>query len=208
MSEQLRESLSAVMDGEADEFEIRRVLNEASRDASLFATWERYHLIGDVIAGRHTGAPSASPEDAAAEAQARVSARDVIWAALGDQDATAKPEGALAAIEVEAPRRAATSGRTGLFAGLGVAAAVALGVVVLFSRPGEAPTQAPVLAEATNPVPVAALTAPAVVDVLPDPTAEDRQRVEAYMLHHAQLTSMSNRGSAIPFVKVATYESN
>ena len=32
MSEKLRESLSAVMDGEADEFELRRVLNEIDQD--------------------------------------------------------------------------------------------------------------------------------------------------------------------------------
>ena len=51
MSEQLKESLSAVMDGEADEFEIRRVLNEAADDPELRGVWERYHLVRSVMRG-------------------------------------------------------------------------------------------------------------------------------------------------------------
>ena len=51
MSEKLKESLSAVMDGEADEFELRRVLDEVSKDAELASSWDRYHLIGSVMRG-------------------------------------------------------------------------------------------------------------------------------------------------------------
>ena len=46
MSEKLKESLSAVIDGEADEFELRRVLDEVGKDAGLQQSWDRYHLIG------------------------------------------------------------------------------------------------------------------------------------------------------------------
>jgi sigma-E factor negative regulatory protein RseA len=38
MNEQLRQSLSAVVDGEADAFELRRVLDELDRDPELRAT--------------------------------------------------------------------------------------------------------------------------------------------------------------------------
>ena len=41
MSEKLKESLSAVVDGEADEFELRRVLDEINRDQILAESWER-----------------------------------------------------------------------------------------------------------------------------------------------------------------------
>ena len=51
MSEQLKESLSAVMDDEADEFEIRRVLNEAASDPELRGVWERFHLVRSVMRG-------------------------------------------------------------------------------------------------------------------------------------------------------------
>ena len=44
MSEKLKESLSAVIDGEADEFELRRVLDEIGRNDQLALCWERYHV--------------------------------------------------------------------------------------------------------------------------------------------------------------------
>ncbi|KUM44884.1 sigma-E factor negative regulatory protein [Pseudomonas sp. EpS/L25] len=49
--EALLESLSAVMDNEADEFETRRVLAEVSKDPELRATWSRYAMVSAVIRG-------------------------------------------------------------------------------------------------------------------------------------------------------------
>ena len=49
--ESLNEALSAVVDGEAEELELRRVLNAVERDPELRAKWERLHLIGDVMRG-------------------------------------------------------------------------------------------------------------------------------------------------------------
>ena len=49
--ESLNEALSAVVDGEAEELELRRVLNAAERDPEIRAKWERLHLIGEVIRG-------------------------------------------------------------------------------------------------------------------------------------------------------------
>ncbi len=46
--EALKESLSAVMDNEADELELRRVLG-ASADAELRATWSRYQIARAVM---------------------------------------------------------------------------------------------------------------------------------------------------------------
>ncbi len=51
MSEQLKEALSAALDDEADEFELRRVLDEAGRNESLRETFERYQLIQAVMRG-------------------------------------------------------------------------------------------------------------------------------------------------------------
>ena len=49
--ESLNEALSAAVDGEAEELELRRVLNAVQRDPELRAKWERLHLIGDVMRG-------------------------------------------------------------------------------------------------------------------------------------------------------------
>lgn len=47
----LRESVSALMDGEASELELRRLLKQAggSESAAVEAQWRRYHLVRDVL---------------------------------------------------------------------------------------------------------------------------------------------------------------
>ncbi|MFA7552944.1 MAG: sigma-E factor negative regulatory protein [Spongiibacteraceae bacterium] len=48
MSDQLRESVSALMDGEADELELRRLLSRQDMD-STNRVWSRFHLARDVM---------------------------------------------------------------------------------------------------------------------------------------------------------------
>lgn len=104
----LHESLSAVIDGEAEDLELRRVLNAAQKDPELRARWRRAHLVGGAIRG-----------------EAPLGKGELAWhlhddALLSDVSAAATP----------APRRAwwlpAAVG------GAGLAAAVAFGVVALF----------------------------------------------------------------------------
>ncbi|WP_457808123.1 sigma-E factor negative regulatory protein [Kushneria sp. EE4] len=50
MNQKVRESLSALMDGECSEFETRRVLKSLSDDAGEEAdTWRRYHLMRSIM---------------------------------------------------------------------------------------------------------------------------------------------------------------
>ncbi len=49
LSEQ--ESLSALMDNEADELELRRILKSCAQKPELMATWERYHLVQSLLHG-------------------------------------------------------------------------------------------------------------------------------------------------------------
>lgn len=51
MSDQLRESLSAMLDDAADEFELRRVLDEMSRNDALRDKFARYQLIKSTLRG-------------------------------------------------------------------------------------------------------------------------------------------------------------
>ena len=46
-----REALSAVMDGEAQELELRRALDAVAADASLRAWWQRHHRVRDALHG-------------------------------------------------------------------------------------------------------------------------------------------------------------
>ena len=48
-SESLRESLSALMDDEAEQLEVRRVLQAGEQDPSVRRSWERYQLARSVM---------------------------------------------------------------------------------------------------------------------------------------------------------------
>jgi len=54
MSEKLRESLSALMDDEANELEVARVLANIDSDEELRQTWSRYHTARDAASGHST----------------------------------------------------------------------------------------------------------------------------------------------------------
>lgn len=51
MTDKLRESLSALMDNEADELEVQRVLRQIGEDVELRRTWERYNAVRTVVSG-------------------------------------------------------------------------------------------------------------------------------------------------------------
>ncbi len=126
-TQSLHESLSAAVDGEAQELELRRVLNAVRDDADLGGKWARLHLIRSVIrsegASRHYD--SSRP-----------------WLA----------EAVPASTTDDAARRRRRW--LGPLTGAAVAAAAALMVVVYFGAPdGEPAAQAPVgtLAGAATP---------------------------------------------------------
>lgn len=82
--EALHESLSAVMDNEADEFELHRVL-AASRDAELRATWSRYQIARAVM-HKELQEPRldiAAGVSAALSAEADPKAPRALWHTLG-----------------------------------------------------------------------------------------------------------------------------
>jgi sigma-E factor negative regulatory protein RseA len=51
MKNRMRESLSALCDGECDELELRRVLNHVENDAEFREQWSNFHLIGAAMRG-------------------------------------------------------------------------------------------------------------------------------------------------------------
>ncbi len=182
MSEKLRESLSAIVDGEADEFELRRVLDEVDKSPELRAAWERYHLVGAVLRSEHT------------ELDGRLRERVHAALELEDNAEAAVPEPATRAQETPRPSR------LGRWSGVAVAATVALAVVVGLSG-GEDNTLTPQVAvvEPAAAPPSAAQPTPAGQD-------EATRRLQAaYMLHHAQQVGMNQPGVAA-FAKMVTYQ--
>lgn len=190
MTDKLKESLSAVIDGEADEFELRRVFDEAARNNELTETWHRYHLISTIMCGEEPASPSL---------------RDSVLQAMSDESEQLENEGLslVSGSDVIAVDKSASKGRRsgalGPVLGMAVAAAVAMAVVV-FVDPGSN-SELPTLADN----PALELATPASTTLASDTRDEDTQRTQAYLIHHVQQTAM-NRGRVVSFAKVATYE--
>jgi sigma-E factor negative regulatory protein RseA len=184
MNEALRESLSAVMDGEGDDLALRRLLAR-SDDPELRATWSRYHVARDALKGHAT--------------------------AVG-MDISAAVREAVAA--EGAPRRRAAGGWRSLasFAiAASVTAVVVLGgreLAGVGDRPGTAPMAGPVgLVNTLGASPVRASYGARAVPALQPTTAGAydelaRQRLRLYSQSHAEQAALNTPQGLIPFARV------
>lgn len=175
----LNESLSAAIDGEAEELELRRVLNAVGENPDLRAKWQRLHLIGGVMRSQ---TPSV------------VGSRLPMWPAdteAQDVDGgTADEHGAREPTPGPETRR--FGGRwLGPAGSAALATAVALTIVFYFGS-DEATEADPVVADASQ------QPAHGLASV---PTDLDLQRANAYIYQHARGTSIGARPAAMPFVK-------
>lgn len=112
MSQNTRESLSALMDGESEALELRRVLKALPDDSDAADTWRRYHL-----------ARSLMQRDRGVDTSVDLSAG--IMARLSDEPVPVAVNNASAATAA----RPARTQRVSLMRGAGVAAAVSLMVI-------------------------------------------------------------------------------
>ena len=119
--ESLHEALSAAVDGEAEELELRRVLNAVERDPELRAKWERLHLIGDAMRG---GAMR-----------------------LGDRGVDGLVEPPVSGVG-EAKARGASRGR--LLAGVAAAATVMIAVTFVAVQDRDSPDGQPLVAQSNT----------------------------------------------------------
>ena len=184
MSEQLRESLSAAMDDEADAFELRRVLDEAKADADLREQWYRYHVVRDALS---SGMEHYRPE-----------LRERIWAALNEPEADGEVSELVLTEPGDMPLRARNPW-WGRVTGAAVAATVAA-VVVLSGGVFDEP-EAPQVAAQTPSLE----GSPALVPVMHQQIhAADLRRHNGFLLHHYQQKAMNTSG-VNAFVKLATF---
>ena len=174
----LNESLSAAIDGEAEELELRRVLNAVGEDPDLRAKWRRLHLIGGVLRRETAPVVGASLPTWPADIDAGAAADD-----------TTMDHGAFSPAPKPETRRV---GRwLAPVGGAALAAAAAL-VVVFYFGPEEPTGAEPVVADGSQP------PAHGLANV---PTELDLERANAYIYQHARGTSIAARPAAMPFVK-------
>lgn len=125
------ETLSALMDGEVSEFELRRVLKDMDNDPTMAQKWERYHLASAVLQRKHTGF-------------------------TGQLDLSARVASAIAEepVAVSADNKERSNGFAKSVASMAVAASVsALAILAWQQTQTPAPGVAPATAVATAPVP-------------------------------------------------------
>ena len=189
--EALQESLSAVMDNEADELELRRVL-AASDDAELRATWSRYQMARAVM---HKELLEPRLDIAAA-----------VSAALADE-----------ALPVRAARPWRTLGRVAVAAS--VTLAVLAGVRFYNQDEIAGPQlaqQSPVpglaLPQVQGPAVLAGYNSSG--SSMPQQAVAEQsgsgwheQRLPMYLRQHAQQAAASGADSALPYARAASLES-
>jgi len=178
MSERLRESLSALMDGEANALEVRRVLDEVRRDAELRKAWDRWQRLSAALQG--DAAPAGN--DLA----------DRVWAGLGDAS------GAGHAVRQAPPGRRWSGRRSAAWAAVSavafaVVAAVHLATLGGNGEPVALPESAARPTDLDTPSPLS--------DKLP-PKARN---VDVYLLHHMQQKAVKQPDVGV-FAKLVTFE--
>jgi len=193
MNDRLRESVSALMDGEADELELRRLL--ASDDAVVRTAWHDFHLARDGMAG--------------------------VDMRFAQMDISQRVQAALADDVVAAPSLTARWWRP--VASFAVAASVATVVAVGARHFNADSGDNSAVAQASIPTPTAngrVFAAPvqsgvgnvavsATLNTSPlqpvslDPDQLAQQRLQQYLLQHSERASLNNGQGAITFARVS-----
>jgi sigma-E factor negative regulatory protein RseA len=230
MSERLRESLSALMDDEADDLELGRILRAMdSGEADLAATWSRYQLVSAVLKG-HPGSvglrPLALDLTAADVEPAGGSADGVDGVGNGSPAAGAARERgharrALGSFAVAASITAvAVVGWQWQTDAEAESAPVAAGASMV-TAPATAPSSSMLpalraadqrgLLQASEQArvgmdPPRSRPSPAVPMAADTVERDLRQQVEAYMVRHAEHNAFHSRSGMMPFARMAAFD--
>lgn len=195
MNDRMKESLSALVDGEADELEIRRLLNQLESDDELRASWQRYQLMSELMRA------DASGEGTSDETFADIDLSRGIMQALDGEPmeevpAKARPQTA----------EVAAIGRRGInwLASVAVAASVTLAVLVGVRLNQESP--APQLADqAALPRSDQQLAGRAAV---PDSQQlqQAQRKLQQYVLQHTENAALNTGKGMMPYARVASFD--
>jgi sigma-E factor negative regulatory protein RseA len=205
MNEELRESLSALMDGEASEQEIRQVLDNLEAPA-LRDTWRRYHIARQ---GLQQGATVVAED---------LSRR--IMSAIADEPAhSLQPDTGPAEIHAVGRWHRFSRPLASFAVAASVFAAVLLGSQFVGQDSGQGRVEL-LAGERVSPVGMvntlggaavrAGYATPPVRQVPVGSTASDynamaRERLERYMLPHAEEAALNAPAGMMPYARVATF---
>jgi sigma-E factor negative regulatory protein RseA len=189
MTEDIKQQLSALMDGELDADTRRFLLRRLQRDEELAGSWERWHLGADCLRGRHV-------------APLRHGFAAAVAAAIASDPA---------------PRRGLGPTLLRWGGGMAVAASVAMAALLAVPGPAVAPAGSPVPAIAASEVVSSGLTerdlrphlgqVTRTVAAQGQPLAPALQvdpRIESYLMRHNAVLLQSGQDNFLPFIHVVS----
>ena len=196
MSEKLRESLSALMDGEADELELQRVLASIDGDRNLRRVWNRYNATHAVMTGHAVGALELDISEKVSAAIRQQPPAKVTAGAAGQRLLRPLASFAIAAsvaVVVVLGARQLTVGDAPQAIGRAASVAARPSPVGVLNSPGAIPVRA---SYGTQAVPGLQPATGTTYDELA------RQRMRLYMQQHAEHASLNSPHGLIPFARV------
>lgn len=190
MNDRIKESLSALVDGETDELEVRRILNEMEKTPELKNAWQRYQMIGSLMR-----------EESVSRAQ--LEGVDLSKGIMQAIDGEPMDEVPARQDEVE-NNNVVASRRFNWLASGAVAASVTL-AVLLGVRLNNDIQQQELVAEAQTPVTDVQQVA-ANADMTPEQLEQAQRKLQEYVLQHTENAALNTGRGMMPFARVASFE--
>lgn len=187
MSEKEYESLSALMDGEADEMSVHRLLGKVDKDPELKAKWRRYHLAQDILKGQTS-------------AHSELDVSGLVSSAIAGESTPKSERPWLKAV-----------------GGMSIAASVAFAVVVgtQFALPGAQDSSYQMASKPSEEIvkPADVVRGETMVAQQADSLSEEelrqaQNRLNDYLKQHAQDSALGQGQTAMPFARVVNFENN
>lgn len=197
MTEQLRESLSALMDDEANELELQRLLGQLAEDEALRRTWVRYNLARSVLSGQPAGRTNL---DISRQVSAAIAADGQpaagVWQRMTRPLASLAVAASVMAVVVLGGQQLYQAGDPNAVAAPPVAAS-GVSAVGFVNSLGAVPMRASYGNQAMPELEPAARTAYRELA---------RQRMYLYMQEHAEHAALNSPQGLIPFARVPNIE--
>lgn len=214
MNDKMNESLSALVDGETDELEVRRVMNQIDQNPEMLQTWRRYQLIGSVLRDEPASTIDLS--------------RGIMQALDGEpMDDVVVPTAAASHVAESASVSNGKSSRWNWLASGAVAASVTLAVLVGVRVTSELQTPAggqtlsavaPTMGIESSDAIAEALVSGEPVSNSVIATAENQPQTDSetlrdaqnvlkeYVLQHTEHASLNTASGMMPYARVANFE--
>lgn len=198
MQESLRESLSALMDGEANELELQRLMGGIADNPELRGTWTRYHAVRSALGTQEVTSFSMDVSQGVRAALAGESEVVSLEQSVGKMQRFLKPmasfavAASVAAVVVVGGQQISRIGDSGSYSS-GNTVAASASPVGLINSLGAVPLQASYGTQSRPELQPAAHTAYRELA---------RQRMEKYMQQHAEHAALNSPQGLVPFARV------